>query len=80
MLTTIGENDPRVFDFVTTLGNVDYVDGNGKIKTEVPVACVMVRSSADKSLLADYEPGTIAFTAGFAAIWQKKADGTWADI
>lgn len=80
MLVTKGVNDPRVFDFVTTLGNVDYVDGDGAIQTEVPVVCVMVRSSSDLSALSDYKPGTIAFTAGFGSLWQKAADGTWEEI
>ena len=82
MLVTKGQNDPRVFDFVTTLGNVDFVDADGAIHTEEPVRGVMVRSEDDLALSAfeDYSPGTIAFTAGFENLWQKAADGTWASI
>ena len=62
------------------MGNIDYVK-NGKIITDVPCNQVMVASKSEaESTLADYPPGTIAFTAGYVNIWQKAADGTWNDF
>ena len=62
------------------MGNIDYVK-NGRIIADVPSNQVMVTNKFEaESMLVDYPPGTIAFTAGYADIWQKKADGSWADF
>ena len=55
----------------------DYIDASGNIQQNVQGGNVMVRTQADLSSLTSYLPGTIAFTAGFVNMWQKKADGTW---
>lgn len=62
------------------MDNIDYIK-NGKIHADVTSNMVMVASKSEaESMLADYPPGTIAFTAGYTNMWQKKADGTWADF
>ena len=62
------------------MGNIDYVK-DGKIHVDIPSNQVMVVSKAEaESTLADYPPGTIAFTAGYVDIWQKAADATWKDF
>ena len=38
---------------------------------------VLVSGSSDLPLLSDYEPGTIAHTAGFTTMWQKSPSGKW---
>lgn len=61
--------------------SMDYVNSSGKI-----VKCgqvwpdVMVRTSSDLTLLNNYNPGTIAFTAGHLQEWQRAADGTWVEM
>ena len=62
------------------MDNIDYVK-DGKIHEDVPINQVMVADKAEaQSKLSDYPPGTIAFTAGYQQMWQKKADGTLADF
>ena len=68
-----------VLDLVGDIGNLDYVK-DGEIVKNAPTAPVMVPDQAALALLTGYEPGTVAFTAGFAAAWQLAADGTWATI
>ena len=42
---------------------------------------VMVKGQADLAKLPDsYGPGTMAHTAGWADVWEKGIDGTWAVI
>ena len=62
------------------MDNIDYIK-NGKIHADVTSNTVMVASKSEaESTLGDYPPGTIAFTAGYVQMWQKAADGTWADF
>ena len=63
-------------DLVNTRGNLDYVK-NGEIIQNVEMPIVMVASGSVLSSLTDYEAGTIAFTPGFANMWQKNASGEW---
>lgn len=73
------ENITSVVDLVHNIGNTDYVS-DGEIIKNAPMKVVLVSSSSDLSLLDDYEPGTVACTAGFASMWQKAPDGTWAEM
>lgn len=42
------------------------------------VSSVIVESEAKLAVLAGAEPGTIAYTPGFASMWQMSTDGeTW---
>ena len=54
----------------------DYVS-NGDIYQGVQPREVMISSSSDLVLLGDYPAGSIAYTAGYGSMWQKKADNTW---
>ena len=69
----------RISDIVQTNGNIDYV-ANGRLHTNTPIKSVMITAETDLALLTGYEPGTIAYTAGFGSMWQLAADGTWASI
>lgn len=64
-----------------TEGTVDYVK-DGTLYRHQESDAVMVESADDLEMdeLADYAPGTLAFTAGYQAVWQMAADGTWADL
>lgn len=59
---------------------IDYVL-NGVVHAGAVPSAVMVTAESDLANLPDtYEPGTIAYTAGYQDIWQLAADGTWADF
>lgn len=66
-------------DVVNTRGNLDYVK-DGEVFTNNPSQSVMVNTADDLDLLTNYNPGTIAYTAGFASMWQKSLDGTWVEV
>lgn len=70
-----GKSD-RILDIVSDFGNTDYVI-DGVIYRNNPVKNVLVGSSSDLSLLKDYDPGTIAYTAGYQSMWQKDITGDW---
>lgn len=63
-------------DVVNARGNEDYIK-NGEIHKNASTQLVLISGSSELSLLADYAPGTIAHTAGFADMWQKSASGEW---
>ena len=71
-----GNPKPYVVDLMNTIGDIDYVKG-GEIYKHANCSCILVGSSADLTLLTGYEPGSVAFTAGFANLWQLDASGTW---
>ena len=59
---------------------IDYVKNN-VLHKQVPADSVMVGSSADLANIKDnYNPGVVAYTAGFANMWQLVADGEWQEI
>ncbi len=68
-----------ILDIVSDLGNTDYVK-DGVIYKNSPVKSVLIGSQSDLSLLSSYDPGTMAYTAGYTAMWQKDIDGTWKSI
>lgn len=72
-------NITSTVDIVSTQGNLDYIK-NGTIYKNNAVRSILVTAQSDLASLTDYGPGTVAYTAGFASMWQKKADGTWATI
>ena len=69
----------HVVDLVSTAGDTDYII-DGVIYKHSPVASVIVTAEADLATLDDYEVGTIAYTAGFAKMWQLDASGDWISI
>ena len=58
------------------IGDTDYVM-DGKVIVGANTSSVMVNSESDLAQLADYAPGSIAYTPGFAKVWQLNADGEW---
>ena len=76
----LDKNNKREYvDLVQNSNGTDYVK-DGRIVHNASMQPVLVSSSSDLSLLTEYEPGTIAYTAGFNSIWQKAPDGTWAEF
>ncbi len=75
----IKPNGTQLIDKVDTNGVTDYVQ-DGVVYKNSPMNIVLVSSQSDLSLLDEYEPGTIAYTAGFATMWQKSSAGTWAEM
>ena len=66
---------------VLDLGMIDVVTEDGKVLEDVPCKPVMVPSDPNELTgLPDYQPGTIAFTAGFGSMWQKDATGEWQEV
>ena len=73
-------NTPFLVDIVNEVGNQDYVLG-GEIHKNAPIAVILVGSESDLALLAGkYEPGAVAYTAGFVNIWQLGIDGNWVEV
>lgn len=72
-----GTSKPYNVDLVNTASNTDFLMG-GKIYKNSTAHSVLVTAKSDlSSLTAKYEPGTIAYTAGFGNMWQLDAAGTW---
>ena len=59
----------------------DYVGSNGKLYRNQETICILVTAEADLANLPDiYPPGSLAFTAGYLAMWQLSAAGTWVSL
>ena len=61
------------------INDVEYKEIDGKM-TAVPVAEFMVESRNDLDGITGVAAGTIAYTAGFQAMWQLAANGTWVSV
>lgn len=66
-------------DQVESIGNNDYV-ADGNIYKNAMASAILVGSESDLDLLTNYEPGSIAYTAGFDSMWQLGVDGEWVEI
>ena len=66
---------------VMSNGEGDYVK-DGELFYGVVQRAVMVEAETDLANLPDglYPPGSMAYTAGFKAMWQKASDGMWVDM
>ena len=53
---------------------------DGEVIFNAPNDGVLVKTSSDLAALTMFEPGTLAYTAGFAHMWQKDIDNTWVQI
>lgn len=69
----------HVVDLVSTAGDTDYIK-DGVIYKHSPAASVIVTAESDLAQLTNYEVGTIAYTAGFAKMWQLDASGNWISV
>lgn len=54
----------------------DVVHGDD-LTPNVPAPTVLVESQSNLANLPPYPAGTIAYTAGFKAMWQLNASGSW---
>jgi len=61
------------------MGAVYYVQ-DGKIINSGKSNAVLVQNANDLPTLADMEPNSVAYTAGFEIVWQKGIDGNWYQI
>ena len=70
----------QLADVVYSKDATAYVK-DGVVYKNAPINLVLVTSKSDaETLLTDFEPGTIAYTAGFNQMWQKAPNGSWADF
>lgn len=72
--------ESQVYDAVQNIGTIDYIDADGVLHIEEKQSFVMVRNQDDLALLSSYSAGTVAYTAGMTAVWQKGADGEWEEM
>lgn len=72
---TITQNRTKVLSG----GINDVVYGNSLIK-DSPAPSVLVTAQTDLANLPAYPAGTIAYTAGFKAMWQLSAAGDWISV
>ena len=63
----------------TPMGANDVVTENGLVEN-VMAPSVLVTSGDDLEELPDYPAGTMAYTAGFKALWQLDASGEWVSM
>lgn len=62
------------------VGLMDYVSGT-TLHKQVPSDSVMVTAQTDLAKIKDnYNPGVVAYTAGFTNMWQLSAAGEWVSI
>lgn len=83
MATVKNEVGNSFYEMLTELiksSQLDYIDANGDLIKGVTASAVMVTAEADLANLTDYEPGSIAYVAGFGSMWQLGADGTWETV
>lgn len=73
------DNDRGGGGEMTVVGSNDVVD-NGVLTVGVPAPAILVESSADLASLPEYPAGTVAYTAGFKAMWQLNSDGDWVSV
>lgn len=65
---------------LSKIGQTDYVQ-DGELHRGGTAPSVMVTAQTDlENLPDDYPPGTIAYTAGFKAMWQLSAAGEWVSL
>lgn len=72
---TITQNRTKVLSGSTN----DVVHGNLLVK-DTPAPSVLVSAQSDLANLPAYPAGTIAYTAGFKAMWQLDAAGSWISV
>lgn len=72
---TITQNKTKVLSGSTN----DVCHGNLLVK-DTPAPAVLVPSQSDLANLPAYPAGTIAYTAGFKAMWQLDAAGSWISV
>lgn len=74
-IKTIAQNMSKVLSG----GMNDVVHGDLLVK-DTPAVSVLVSAQTDLANLPAYPAGTIAYTAGFKAMWQLDASGSWISV
>lgn len=65
---------------IQTVSEVDYVK-DGKLMSGSESNVVQINSQSELADIAgNYTPGSIAYTAGFKAMWQMNNAGEWVSI
>ena len=64
---------------VVPVGTTDILNGD-ELTRNSPAPAVMVAQQSDLASLDGYPAGTIAYTAGFKAMWQLGLDGSWVSL
>ena len=72
---TIGNNMAKILESGMTDAVID-----GVLVRDIPARAVLVTAESDLANLPSYPAGTLAYTAGFAAMWQLSAAGTWVEM
>ena len=75
----VQNNNGTTIDVVSTKNNLTYVK-DGMIYSNISAPSILVESETDLDILGNYPPGSIAYTVGFANMWQKGTDGNWEEI
>lgn len=65
---------------MSKVGQTDYIDNNGLHSVGTASAVMISNESELAELLKHYPPGTLAYTAGFKAMWQLNAAGAWVSM
>lgn len=65
---------------MSKVGQTDYTDNDGLHSVGTASAVMISDKSELAELLKHYPPGTVAYTAGFKAMWQLSAAGTWVSM
>lgn len=60
--------------------SINDVVRNGEIHAGVSAPSIMVESQSDLANLPTYPAGTMAYTAGYKALWQLDASGNWVSM
>jgi len=70
-----------IADWLRSEDRMAYVK-DGVLHENESIAVVMVESESDLTTLTlEYvNPGAVAFTAGFAQVWQIDTDGVWHEV
>lgn len=78
---TPGASSPAYSDVVNTTENLDYIKDDALYRNQgTPTVMVTAETDLESDLLANYPAGTVAYTAGFADMWQKDASGEWVEL
>ncbi len=71
--------EPYNVDLVYTVDDMEYLK-DGEVHRHSAAVSIMIPSESDLANLKDYEPGSIAFTAGYNKVWQLDAEGNWVSV
>lgn len=72
---TIGNSMAKLLE----VGMMDAVV-DGVLIRDIPAKAVLVTAQSDLANLPVYPAGTVAYTAGFKAMWQLAASGSWVEV